>query len=186
MDAARYAAGETFEEFIARAVKYQDLWTLGARRATVPADVVERLAVVREPVRLAVLNEDWCLDAIGVVPYAAKLAEENAMIELRNFGRDANADLMDAHLTNGGRSIPALIAYDAQWREIGWWGPRPSPLQTWVLSEGIAMPSDEKYREIRKWYARDHGATALREIADMILAGLSTRESTGGRPISPS
>lgn len=177
MDAARFVTGQTFDEFVETAVKYKELWTLGARRATVPADVTERLATLSTPVRFVALNEDWCLDAVGAVPYLAKLAHQNPLIELRSFSRDANPDLMDAHLTNGTRSIPVIIAYDADWKELGWWGPRPTELQHWVLTIGINMPKEEKYHYMRQWYARDHGATPMREIAEMVINALSTRDS---------
>jgi hypothetical protein len=178
MDAARFVTGQTFEEFVTAAKKYQELWTLGARRATVPADVTERFATLTTPVRFVVLNEDWCLDAVGVVPYLAKLADENPMLALRNFGRDANPDLRDTHLTNGSRSIPAVIAYDSDWTELGWWGPRPSELQKWVLTIGVNTEKEERYRYIRTWYARDHGATPLREIADIVMNALQARLAT--------
>ncbi|MEO6865508.1 MAG: thioredoxin family protein [Gemmatimonadaceae bacterium] len=172
MDAARFVTGQTFEEFVASATKYQELWTLGARRASVPADVVERFNTLRAPLRLVVLNEDWCLDAVGVVPYLSKLSEEISAIELRSFGRDANPDLMDAHLTGTSQSIPVVIAYDHVWNELGWWGPRPAELQNWVMTAGALMPKPERYHYMRQWYARDHGATAMREICDMVMGAL--------------
>ena len=175
MDAARFLSGQTFEEFVATATKYQELWTLGARRASVPADVLEKFNLLIAPVRLVALNEDWCLDAVGVVPYISKLAEENSRIEFRSFSRDANPDLMDAYLTGTSRSIPVIIAYDSDWNEIGWWGPRPTELQSWVMTAGALMPKPEKYHYMRQWYARDHGATPLREIADMVINGLNAR-----------
>lgn len=175
MDAIRFVTGQTFAEFVASAQKYQDLWTLGTRRATVPADVTERFATLTTPVRFVVLNEDWCLDAIGAVPYLAKLVEQNSLLEFRSFSRDANPDLMDSHLTNGTRSIPAVIAYDADWTELGWWGPRPAELQTWVLTVGGLLPKPDKYHYVRQWYARDHGTSALREIADVVMNALKLR-----------
>ena len=183
MNAERFLAGETLDEFVTRAEKYKELWTIGTRRAAVPADVVERLSVLRSPVRLVALNEDWCLDAVGVVPYISKLAEEIQMLEFRSFGRDANLDLMDAHLSGTSRSIPVVIAYDESWTEIGWWGSRPAPLQKWVTAEGVLLPKEEKYRFQRQWYARDHGATALREIAEMIIRRIGrpgTQPATAG------
>jgi hypothetical protein len=177
MDATRFLAGQIFEEFVASAQKYQELWTLGERRATVPADVIERFSALTAPLRLIALNEDWCLDAVGVVPYVSKLAEENPLIEFRNFSRDANPDLMDAHLTGGTRSIPVVIAYDADWRELGWWGPRPAELQQWVMTVGPTIPKPEKYHYMRQWYARDHGATPLREIAEMVMSALEARSA---------
>jgi hypothetical protein len=180
MDADRFLKGQTFEEFVTTATKYQELWTLGAKRATVPADVIERFDTLRTPVRLIALNEDWCLDAVGVVPYVSKLAQENPLVEFRSFGRDANPDLMDAHLTGTSRSIPVVIAYDADWSELGWWGPRPTELQKWVKTEGDLLPKPERYHYMRQWYARDHGATPLREIADMVMNALDARAAATG------
>jgi hypothetical protein len=177
MDAARFATGQTFDEFVTSAQKYQELWTLGARRASVPADVTERFAVLTTRVRFIALNEDWCLDAVGVVPYLAKLADECPMVDFRSFSRDANPDLMDAHLTHGTRSIPVVIAYDSEWNELGWWGPRPTELQHWVKTEGDLLPKPERYHYMRQWYARDHGATPLREITAMVLSALDTHAS---------
>lgn len=175
MDATRFVAGQTFNEFLSAAQKYQDLWTLGARRASVPADVTERFAVLAAPVRFIALNEDWCLDAVGVIPYLAKLADECSTVEFRSFSRDANPDLMDSHLTNGTRSIPVVIAYDSNWEELGWWGPRPAELQLWATTTGVLVPKPERYQHIRQWYARDHGATSMREITAMVMAALDSR-----------
>ena len=180
MDADRFLKGQTFEEFVTEATKYQELWTLGAKRATVPADVIERFDSLRTPIRLIALNEDWCLDAVGVVPYIAKLAEENSFVDFRSFSRDANPDLMDTHLTGTSRSIPVVIAYDSEWNELGWWGPRPTELQKWVKTEGDFMPKPERYHYMRQWYARDHGATPLREITDMVMKALDARTAITG------
>lgn len=178
MDAERFLSGQTFEEFVNAAVKYKELWTLGARRASVPADVLEKFNLLKSPVRFVVLNEDWCLDAVGVVPFLAKLTAETSMVDLRSFARDANPDLMDSHLTGPSRSIPVVIAYDADWNELGWWGPRPRELQQWVMTEGNIGPKEERYHHIRQWYARDHGATSLREIAEMVTTALQSRPAT--------
>jgi len=180
MDADRFLSGQTFEEFVTTAVKYKELWTLGARRATVPADALERFDQLNSPVRFIALTEDWCLDAVGVIPYLAKLADEIATVDFRSLGRDANPDLMDAHLTGTSRSIPVVIAYDSDWTELGWWGPRPTELQKWFKATGQLMPKEERYRYMRHWYAGDHGATPIREIAEMVMTALEARAATTG------
>ncbi|MGH7713649.1 MAG: thioredoxin family protein, partial [Gemmatimonadaceae bacterium] len=40
------------------------------------------------------------------------------------LSRDANPDIMNAHLTGRPRSIPVVIALDGNRMEHGWWGPR--------------------------------------------------------------
>ncbi|MGI8508402.1 MAG: thioredoxin family protein [Gemmatimonadaceae bacterium] len=169
MNASRFALAQTFDEFVESATEYQELWRMGAKRSEVPAGVVADLIKLAQPLHLVVLNEDWCLDAVSTVPPVVKLAEVVPELDVRILGRDANLDLMDAHLTGKGRSIPVVIVYDDEWNELGWWGPRPTPLQNWVNSVGATLPKEEKYHYVRTWYARDKGETTMRELADMIL-----------------
>lgn len=172
MNAARYSSGLPFDDFVERATKYEELWRIGWKRADVPAELVAELVGVTERLHLVNLNEDWCFDAISTTPYVAKLAELLPAADLRVFGRDANPDLMDAHLSGPqglSRAIPVVIVYDDQWRERGWWGSRPRPLQEWVETEGTRIPKEEKYHHTRQWYARDRGRTTLREVADLLL-----------------
>ena len=161
---ARFLAAPTFAEFVASAQANAELWATFARRAQVAQAAVERAAAVAGRWHLLVLNEDWCGDAVNTLPYLARLAELAPNLALRVLGRDANPDLMDAHLTNGARSIPLAILYDEHWTPRGRWGPRPVPLQTWALGEGRALEKAERYKEIRRWYARDAGRTTVEEV----------------------
>ena len=146
-----------------------DLWVAMARRARATPEAVVRADALPGRRFLLVLNEDWCGDAVNTVPWIAALADASATLELRIVGRDANPDLMDAHLTGASRSIPVVIAYDAEFRELGWWGPRPAELQAWVLGpEGQALEKPERYREVRRWYARDRGRTTLLELIRLL------------------
>ena len=96
---------------------------------------------------------------------------------MRIIGRDANPDLIDSHLTGLSKSIPVIILLDEDFNEIGWWGPRPGPLQAWVTESGLALPKDERYRQVRTWYARDHGKTAVNELLELI----EKAEARGGK-----
>ena len=98
----------------------------------------------------------------------ARLAEGAANLDLRILVRDANLDLMDAHLTAGARSIPIAMVLDADYQERGYWGPRPSALQAWVATEGRLLDKTERYREVRRWYARDHGVSTIAEIVEIV------------------
>jgi len=176
MNAARYATGQTFEQFLHGTQKYKELWESTAKRVHVPASLVSAVEGAGGAWHVVVLSEDWCIDAVSTLPPVAELAELAEGVDLRVFGRDGNPDLMNAHLTNGGRSIPIAIVYDDQWIERGWWGPRPSPLQVWVLTEGITLARPEMYREIRTWYARDQGQTTLQEIAELFAGAATARD----------
>ena len=76
---------------------------------------------------------------------------------------------MDAHLTDGkSRSIPVVPLLDEDFVERGWWGPRPGPLQEWVVEEGLSMPSAERHRRVRRYYTKDQGRTMLRELLNLM------------------
>ncbi len=175
----RYLAAPTFAESVAAATKDQDLWPMIHRTARVPAELVRRVESIGGDWHLLILSEDWCGDAVNTVPLLARLAELSSNLAVRVLPRDQNLDLMDAHLTNGSRSIPAAILLDAEFVERGWWGPRPAPLQRWVMHEGKALASEQRYPEIRKWYARDRGLTTLDEIVTLLMAAAAARDDEG-------
>ena len=164
----RFREGATFGEVLARPKDNSDLWQAVYKRAQVTEEAKQRVAALHRNWHLLVINEDWCGDSVNILPYIARLEEASPHIEMRIIGRDANRDLMDAHLTGKSRSIPVAIVYDENFVEKGWWGPRPGPLQKWVLTEGLALPRPDRYRHIRTWYARDRGATLVSEILSII------------------
>lgn len=164
MNRERFQAAATFEEYLEGVERNRDLWHEVYKRVQLPADLATEARALSGSWRLLALTEDWCGDAINTLPAVARLADA-AGWDLRAMSRDENPDLMDSHLTNGrSRSIPVVIVYDESFREIGWWGPRPAELQEWVLGEGLAMPSPERYKVVRRWYAKDRARATLDEI----------------------
>jgi hypothetical protein len=169
MTGARYDVAPTFEDALAAADANRDLWHGLYARTELPEWARERVVGLTRPVRLLALSADWCGDAVNILPWIARLTEASPHLELRVLDRDENLDLMDAHLTNGARSIPVVIAYEADFTELGWWGPRPAELQRWVVSdEGRALESAARYAQIRRWYARDRGVAILSEVLDLL------------------
>ena len=174
----RYCEATPFSNFLDGVEANAGLWRSLARRAEVTGDVVERVRALGQRWHLLVLAEDWCGDAVNTLPVLAKLADVADNLDLRILSRDANPDLMDSHRApNGARAVPVVIALDADFVERGFWGSRPSPLKTWVESEGMSMPKEERYREIRRWYARDRGATTLDEIVGLLESGAINRRA---------
>jgi hypothetical protein len=160
----RFQAAPTFEGYLEGVKRNRDLWHDVYERVRLPDDLLAEARLLPGSWHLLALTEDWCGDAVNTLPAVARLAEA-AGWDLRMMSRDDNPDVMDAHLTNGrSRSIPVVIVYDEDFREIGWWGPRPVELQEWVLGEGLAMPSPERYKVVRRWYAKDKARTTLDEL----------------------
>ena len=175
---SRYESGLTFEAFLAAARSNSDLWATMYRLARVPETFVQRVEALPSSLHLLVLNEDWCGDAVNTVPFVAKLASlVPERVDLRILGRDANPDLMNAHLTGSARAIPVVIVLDDEYVERGWWGPRPTELQAWTIGPGKELAKPERYREIRRWYARDRGLTTLAEVTSLMERVAAGRES---------
>src|SRR6185312_12534862 len=165
---SRFESGLTYEQFAATVRKNHELWRGVYHLAAIPPQIIDRVNALRCRRHLLILVEDWCGDAANIVPPIIRLAELTSHLDVRLLGRDANPDIMNAHLTNVSRSIPVAAVLDEQFVECGWWGPRPRELQRWVLDIGLAMPSVERYRHIRAWYARDHARSTLDELVALI------------------
>lgn len=167
MDNVRFDNAQTFERYIGGVERNRDLWQGVYDRARLPEDLIAEAREIPGRWHLVALTEDWCGDAVNTLPVVARLSDELGW-PLRVMPRDENPDLMDEHLTNGrSRSIPVVIVYDEDFNEIGWWGPRPSEIQSWVMDEGLSMPSPERYKVVRRWYAKDRGRSTLQELLDV-------------------
>lgn len=150
--------------------EHPQLWRGVWRKHETPERALDRLEGIGGAWKLLVITEDWCGDASNTVPILARLAEVAPNLDIRLVKRDENPDLMDAHLTDGSRSIPVAIVLDDDFEIVGSWGPRPEELQAFVISEKEKgeRPTSEIYRETRRWYAEDGGRTTLEELLDVI------------------
>jgi len=164
----RFHKAETFSDFLETVQVHQDLWRQLYERARLPKEAKETAGFLPGRWHLLVLAEDWCGDALHVLPYLARLEEEFPRFAFRILSREENPDLMDSHLTNGSRSIPVVMILDEEFREVGWWGPRPQPLQDLFLREIKSLPLEERFPKLRAWFVRDRGRTTLREILSRI------------------
>ncbi len=73
-----------------------------------------------------VLTEAWCVDSAFSLPVIARAAMLSDAVTLSILPRDAHLEIMDRYLTGGSRSIPKLVAFDADGNELFTWGPRPA------------------------------------------------------------
>ncbi len=118
-----------------------------------------------------VLTEGWCGDAAHVLPVLNKLAELNDGIDLKIISRDDHDELMNNFLTNGGKSIPKLIVYDNQTKEVlNSWGPRPSVATQMVndYKEQHGSLDPEFKQDLQVWYNKDKGANIAEDILKLL------------------
>jgi len=126
-----------------------------------------------KPMTWLVLTESWCGDAAHVMPAINKVAELNENIDFKVVLRDENEGLMDAFLTNGGRSIPKLILLDKATNEvIDTFGPRPSTATQMVVDykteHGQLTP--EFKEDLQRWYNKDKGQTVVSDLANLLTS----------------
>ncbi|GAB2558663.1 thioredoxin family protein [Gracilibacillus alcaliphilus] len=93
-------------------------------------------------IHLLTITEDWCGDAMMINPVIRKIAEA-AGIESRVALRDEDTDLIDRHLTNGGRAIPIVLILDGAGHLIGKWGPRAPEVQQLVDQLRDSLPAKD-------------------------------------------
>lgn len=178
---ALYDTAQSLDAFVHQAEVNRELWLSLRKRAEVPVGLIEQVASIPGRWHLLVLLEDWCGDAVSTIPHLARLADEVPGLCLRVLRRDAHPDVMDEHLTNGKRAIPIVMILDESFGEVAWWGPRPRTLQEWATTLGLSLPREERYRDLRRWYAADRGRTALDEVITLLCRAAGNPLTCRGR-----
>lgn len=118
-----------------------------------------------------IVNEHWCGDGAQIIPVQAAMQRASSgRLEVRVVFRDAHLELIDAHLTNGGRSIPKTLKLTENWEVEKEWGPRPAYAMDLVArikaDPSIAHTYSE---ELHKWYAMDKQQAIQTEIAEALF-----------------
>jgi hypothetical protein len=144
---------------------------------TIQLDVqlIEAVKNIRMPIEFIVLSEGWCGDAAQNIPVFALMEKVSANLKLCILLRDENLEIMDAYLTNGGRSIPKLICVNSQTKEqLFVWGPRPQACQeimTTMKEQGLEKK--EIAEKIHAWYAMDKTNSLQKEFVVLINSHLN-------------
>lgn len=128
---------------------------------TIPTELSELIAQKAQHWTWLIITEPWCGDAAQCVPALEKLALCSPNIQTKYILRDENPEVMDAYLTNGGRSIPKLICLDEQLQEVFTWGPRPDVIQ--------AVMNDLK----------SNGVTEIAQIVEAIQKAYNDNKQAG-------
>ena len=95
------------------------------KKTIVSEDLKNAIDKIQVPQTWFILTEAWCGDAAQNIPVIAAAVLSNPLITVKLLLRDENPEIMDNYMTDGGRSIPKLIAVDEDFNELFTWGPRP-------------------------------------------------------------
>lgn len=136
----------------------------------------------RDDLRCLILAADWCGDVVRNVPVVFQ-AMSKAGIPTEVLIMEDNLDLMDQHLTMGGRAIPVVLFTDTGGHLLGKWGARPKYVQEVMNAFKAENPDREApdyqekiavaRQEMGRRYGEDTGyqTIILQEIRD-ILSGV--------------
>ncbi|MGM0634553.1 MAG: thioredoxin family protein [Bacteroidota bacterium] len=142
------------------------------KTAKIDQDYAEQIKNIATPQTWLVITEGWCGDAANALPYINKLAELNPNIDLKLVLRDDNDELMNAFLTNGGKSIPKLIAFEPASKNILFtWGPRPSTATKMVEDEKKSFGEIRvEFREtLQLWYTKNKGVNIVEDLVQLAV-----------------
>jgi hypothetical protein len=133
-------------------------------------ETIAEMQQIKEPQTWLLIAEGWCGDAAQNVPVINKIAETNNLINFKVVLRDDNDNLMNLFLTNGGKSIPKLIALDKDHNVIDTWGPRPTTATKMVADykakHGVI---DAQFKQdLQVWYNKDKGLSVQEDFVKMV------------------
>lgn len=139
------------------------------KTAVLLPEVIEKIQSLNSLQNWVILTESWCGDAAHAFVFIEKMAALNPLISFEWKLRDENLELMDQYLTNGGRSIPKLIATDESGDKLFDWGPRPKHIQNKFLAlKNEGVPYEEASIVLQKMYNADKGVSTQKEILNLM------------------
>jgi hypothetical protein len=132
-------------------------------------ETIQEFQKIKQPQTWLVITESWCGDAAQNLPVLNKIAVTTDHIDLKVVLRDENLALMDLFLTNGGRSIPKLIALDKDNNVIDSWGPRPTVATKMVAAykEKNGALDPEFKQDLQVWYNKDKGQSVQEDFVSL-------------------
>lgn len=143
------------------------------KTAQISAELRTVIAAVSDQ-HWVVITEAWCGDSAQNLPYLAAIAALNSNVTFEILERDQNPTIIDAYLTNGGRSIPKMVVFDADGSELFIWGPRAQAAQD-ILLDWKANPNGRTFedfeKELHTWYAKDKGMSLQGELFHLLNKG---------------
>ena len=160
----RFAQGMTLQQYLAQMGTNKEKFVQFLDEITVKPEDRAALDRLGKTLKVLVITEDWCGDALHNVPVLAKMVEGNPNIEMRIFLRDKNPDLMDQYLNQGMfRSIPVFAFFDEHMNEVARLIERP-PAQTEEMEKKML----ETRRALRAERSLEWREGVVREIRSLL------------------
>jgi len=167
IDRARFDQGLTYDAYKAQMTRNRERLEENEKRVELDRNDVGAFRALPRPVKVVVLAEDWCGDVIANLPVLGRLAKDSGKLEVRIFLRDQNDDIMQRYLNKGQfKSIPVLVFFDEDFRELGHWIERPAS-----VTEVRAKRRKEIFKAHPEFGSPDAPVDALPEEVRVRLQG---------------
>jgi hypothetical protein len=152
----------TFQQYLDQMTTNKDRFLQTMQDVKIRPEDHEAIKKLGKSLKVLVITEDWCGDALANFPVLAKLVDGLPNVEMRVFLRDQNRDLMDQYLNQGVyRSIPVCAFFDENMNEVTRFIERPA-----VVTELI----DKKMREVRQALRQEHQEEWRQAVVDEVRA----------------
>lgn len=148
----RFEQGMTFPQYLDQMGTNKDTFVKFLSEIKIRPEDREALAKLGRKLKVLVITEDWCGDALYNVPVLAKLVEGNPNIEMRVFLRDKNPDLMDQYLNKGMfRSIPVFAFFDENMNEVARLLERPDKMTEELEKKMLEVRRAMRAENLERW-----------------------------------
>jgi len=147
----RFAQGMTVQGYLDQMGTNKDTFMKFLAEVKIKPEDKAALAKMGK-LKIMVITEDWCGDALYNVPVLFKLVEGNPDIETRVFLRDKNPDIMDQYLNKGQfRSIPVFAFFDEGMHEIARLLERPQKLTEEIEAKMLEARKALRAEKVEPW-----------------------------------
>lgn len=154
-----FEKGMAPQEYVSAMTKHQDNLVNVYKTFDLPDDQDFFKHLKNQNLKVLVITEDWCGDAMLNIPILLRICEETN-VHVKMLPRDEHPKLMDQYLTNGSRSIPIFIFINSNGEQQAVWGPRAPKIQEIVDESRESLPSqdsedfEEKQREMIRFLTK--------------------------------
>ena len=144
----RFQQGMTVQQYLDQMTTNKERLLQALQEIKIKPEDRKAFEQLPKPLKILVITEDWCSDALTAFPALVKLVEGLRDVEMRVFLRDKNPDLMDQYLNQGQyRSIPVFAFFNREMNEITRFIERPQQVTEFI---------EKKLRELRQALRQEH------------------------------
>ncbi len=132
-------------------------------------ELIEAVKKISTKQTWLIITEGWCGDSAQNLPAVEKISSYNGLIKTKYLLRDDNDAIMQQFLTNGKKSIPKVICFDAAKNILWQWGPRPAgAFEAMEAAKQEGLDATAVKEKLHLWYARDKQQNLQQEFLDLL------------------